>query len=245
MIRQMPLRFGVVVALSLVSNAAIVVGGDWCSSRLGGQARYATVKEFTDPRGWQYWGHVHSRFFDRYGVQSSDVRGPSLESLPLQRSEVPEMDRGLTIHHVHGKAYFFYQEAGWPFRSVWGASVLSFSSLEPSDDVGVLRLTPISWLRPLNLPIGAKGDIELPTRPFWLGLGADMAIHAGVWSLPVLGIPFLRRRLRRRRGHCPACNYDLRGSVDGSPCPECGGVASLREPPKPVSSHPCDASSHS
>lgn len=31
-----------------------------------------------------------------------------------------------------------------------------------------------------------------------------------------------RRRGRVRRGQCPSCGYDLRGSPGGGPCPECG-----------------------
>jgi hypothetical protein len=31
------------------------------------------------------------------------------------------------------------------------------------------------------------------------------------------------KRPRRRRGHCPQCNYDLTGNVSGT-CPECGAA---------------------
>jgi len=38
------------------------------------------------------------------------------------------------------------------------------------------------------------------------------------------GAGFARRRLRSRRGHCPACNYDRRGLAPDAACPECGKV---------------------
>ena len=58
--------------------------------------------------------------------------------------------------------------------------------------------------------------------------GATMAI--AVIVLFVMGATELdrqRHRWRRmRRGHCPRCNYDLRGRI-GYGCPECG----WRRPP--------------
>ncbi len=70
-----------------------------------------------------------------------------------------------------------------------------------------------------------SGRSALPTRIIWPGFVINTVFYAVVlWLL--LAAPFaLRRRLRRKRGLCPACGYDLRGR--GSPsqsnvCPECG-----------------------
>ncbi|MBX3359112.1 MAG: hypothetical protein KF745_11885 [Phycisphaeraceae bacterium] len=62
----------------------------------------------------------------------------------------------------------------------------------------------------------------LPLRPIWPALIADSAIFASLWGI-LLFIPGpLRRFLRRRRGKCPHCAYDLRATPTGAPCPECG-----------------------
>jgi len=62
----------------------------------------------------------------------------------------------------------------------------------------------------------------LPYRPLWRGY----LLNSLVWTLPIFVIMLLpspiRRSLRRRRGLCPACAYDLRATPAGSPCPECG-----------------------
>ncbi len=61
----------------------------------------------------------------------------------------------------------------------------------------------------------------LPLRPIWLGLAANTIFYSAALWLLTLG-PFTARRIiRRRRGHCPQCAYDLRGNPGGS-CPECG-----------------------
>jgi hypothetical protein len=62
---------------------------------------------------------------------------------------------------------------------------------------------------------------DLPVVPVWPGFALDTAFYGAIvlalWSAP--GV--IRRRTRKRRGRCPACGYDLRGSA-GGPCPECG-----------------------
>jgi hypothetical protein len=72
----------------------------------------------------------------------------------------------------------------------------------------------------------AEGQLThgLPTLPLWPGFALDTAFYGGIvfllWSAP----GFVRRRSRLRRGACPACGYDLRGSSagGGGVCPECG-----------------------
>ncbi len=59
------------------------------------------------------------------------------------------------------------------------------------------------------------------------------------WSIvsayPIIAVtkPLLVRRLRRKRGHCMACGYDLEGNVSGV-CPECGTDI----PPKQTATEP-------
>jgi hypothetical protein len=70
----------------------------------------------------------------------------------------------------------------------------------------------------------------LPLRPLWPGFALNTAVYgtiifvlwsalAALWSAPGL----VRRRVRKRRGRCIGCGYNLRGRGSaGGPCPECG-----------------------
>jgi hypothetical protein len=59
----------------------------------------------------------------------------------------------------------------------------------------------------------------LPLRPIWPGFAPNTLFYAAIlWGL--FAAPFaLRRRLRIRRGLCPACAYPIGASVL---CTECG-----------------------
>ncbi len=82
------------------------------------------------------------------------------------------------------------------------------------------RLT-ISW----RYAIGRfGGDYPLPLRPIWPGFAINTLFDAAIlWPL-ILGPFALRRLIRRRRGLCPACGYDLR-HAEHEACPECGLTA--------------------
>ena len=63
------------------------------------------------------------------------------------------------------------------------------------------------------------------TKPIWPGFAINTVFYAFIlWLL--FAAPFaVRRRRRIRRGLCPKCAYDLRGTPDGATaCPECGHV---------------------
>jgi hypothetical protein len=66
-----------------------------------------------------------------------------------------------------------------------------------------------------------RGQRILPLRPIWPGFLFNTLIYAAaLWGL--LFTPgVLRRTVRRRRGRCTRCAYDLRG-IEHDVCPECG-----------------------
>ena len=64
----------------------------------------------------------------------------------------------------------------------------------------------------------------LPLRPVWPGFAINTLFYAAILWLIIPGPFVLRRLIRRRRGLCPACGYDLR-HAEHEACPECGVTA--------------------
>ncbi len=68
--------------------------------------------------------------------------------------------------------------------------------------------------------------VALPLRPIWPGFAINTIFYAAVLGLLALGPFTARRMIRRKRGHCIKCGYDLR-NVDHEKCPECGNELSF------------------
>ncbi len=61
----------------------------------------------------------------------------------------------------------------------------------------------------------------LPLTPQPTGFAINTAFYAAILWLVTLGPFTARRMIRRTRGHCIKCGYDLRGDFSAG-CPECG-----------------------
>ncbi len=87
---------------------------------------------------------------------------------------------------------------------------------------GIL-LTPKAAVRRGCMLYRAKA---VTLRPLWPGFALNTLFYSAMlWLL--IGGPFvLRRHLRRKRGLCVACGYDLR-HADHAACPECGAARQL------------------
>jgi hypothetical protein len=97
-------------------------------------------------------------------------------------------------------------ETGWPTHSL--AIEFWFEIHYPNPitkDTGGLQL----------------GRVLLPRRFLWRGVILDTLFYSCLIGLVAFGAPQARACLRRVRGRCPKCAYDLRGRL-AEGCPECG-----------------------
>jgi len=65
------------------------------------------------------------------------------------------------------------------------------------------------------------GRWNLPNRVVWSGFVVDTAFCAVIWFTLPWSFIQTRRAVRKRRGRCVNCGYDLRGTSSGG-CAECG-----------------------
>jgi hypothetical protein len=113
---------------------------------------------------------------------------------------VADDDRGVSVTGL---------TIGWPFEALGGYTLYSGDE-DGGESRGIFYLDyrAISY------------------RPLCPGFALDTAFY-GTLVFLLWSAPAVLRRLRKRRGHCPTCGYDLRGAPAG-PCPECGAP-----PPRP------------
>ncbi len=119
-------------------------------------------------------------------------------------------------------------QAGWPARSMYVARFTVHPKVHTWAPVTLSDISEIeseTWRDGLALPVWAKGTFTsvtgryLPTQVIWSGFAINSSLYASVLWL-ISGAPFrLRRRLRIRRGLCPACAYPIGTSPV---CTECG-----------------------
>jgi hypothetical protein len=117
-----------------------------------------------------------------------------------------------------------WTEAGLPCRSVRGEWFLI-----PDAANGLVNVETRGAYR---LQLKSTGNpVTFPESPIWPGFAINTMFYAAVlWVL--LALPgAVRRFVRRRRGRCTRCGYDLRGQVAAPGwkgkivCPECGTIA--------------------
>lgn len=174
-------------------------------------------------RGWgpglqarpAFWGELADSATIALKFKSAD-QDRSWGALPAALESTRRLTAGVRVEDARG----------WPFLALWcsldEAAIQGVGGGDPAP--GGIRLS-----RPG--PKATPGHFRaLPMRPIWSGLARNTAVYAGAWLAVLLVLRLGQRILRRIRGRCLACGYDVRGLAC---CPECGRP---RSGPAPVSS---------
>ena len=115
---------------------------------------------------------------------------------------------------------------GWNMRSIIAGGPVSLPAGD-EDYVVAEYSAGFPWWCIRRATHGFPRILPMSTSPLgliWPGFAINTVFYAFVlWLL--FAAPFALRRWRRiRRGLCPKCAYDLRGSADAAACPECGAT---------------------
>jgi len=112
---------------------------------------------------------------------------------------------------------------GWPMLALSGGLDLAPSGGGSRDvtrtywTIAVMKPDQMSWLYP-NVDCMRR---FIPARPIFPGFLVNTLFYAAMWFGIFFGVAALRRFVRKKRGRCVKCSYDLRGQFDMG-CPECG-----------------------
>lgn len=106
------------------------------------------------------------------------------------------------------KIHLQHYAAGWPLKSFSG----SWRLTEKEERLSCL------WV--LRFDIRGQ-EVVLPYCPSALGLIVDTIVSSLFFAIMWIGFGTLRSLVRRSRGRCEACGYNMLG-IEGDRCPECG-----------------------
>ncbi len=115
--------------------------------------------------------------------------------------------------------------SGWPLRALEGRALDALGA--GADPVGHRWAVEASGELQLEYSIvSGKPKVVsvrriMPLRPMWPGFALNTLIFAAAVPACLTLARTSQRVLRRLRGRCTRCGYDLRGEPGGG-CPECG-----------------------
>lgn len=111
-------------------------------------------------------------------------------------------------------------KSGWPLDAMKGVGRRTWHV--PTFNIMIESSARSAVLAPDNIPFLRLSEPKLlPLDPVWPGFALDTSIYATLAWFCTIGSFRLRRLVRKRRGCCSECAYDLRGKFS-SRCPECG-----------------------
>ncbi len=216
-------KLGWFLLLGAIVNIAVAWGCAVTSPRSSLRDIQTELPDAETKRLWRkYIGEPDDAYY-YFGVSSS-IHGTSIIFLgsfpPFGPTTMPDYSQTAEV-----------LRAGWPFRSLEGA--IHFKNdmekeLEKDKywKSNLISLHPLPWPERTYFWYG-----HVPTRPIWPGFAINTIFYSVLLWLLTVGPFTARRMIRRKRGRCIKCGYDLRGHSGGEKCPECGNELSTSAKP--------------
>ncbi len=210
----------------LLLGAIVNVGVAWVYSmgQTSNVASDSVGSMHVDGEYWVFFSANHNFIADRIDW-SSYTQSDSFDLIIVAEDEPPGVSRIdsvlLAIQGVSGHASIangYEQHIGWPTRALW----CCFFWGDYHMGSGPVFVDGLQF-RQRNATAGTtlSYPVILPVHVLWPGLVINTIFYAALLWLITLGPFTARRMIRRKRGHCIKCGYDL-SHADHVACPECG-----------------------
>ena len=198
--------------LGAIGNVAVA----WGLCAFGPPWEEGTYRYLDEREGRAFWDRVVQAYLpgtERYYASRTDVFGRTMffaKSMQVRAQDLTDVDRAAGLVILEGE--LDQLEYGWPRRALRTIIVrwITFDS-------SVLEVRVVGGIRQSDNPFSGA----FPLLPIWPGFIMNTLFYAAMLWLLITGPFVLRRLIRRKRGHCIKCGYDLRGDFDAG-CPECG-----------------------
>jgi len=178
--------------------------------RFGPELRFARIK-LVGPGLEENWFFLTAGDQEAFPRSKSPYRQSDLASHRfVSATMIERLRQGLWV-----QGHLVDVRLGWPARAFSGRY---YADVRSRNSEGVIHLP--DWIVQATR---GKSRFDLPIKPIWPGFAINTIFYAAILWMPFA--PFvLRRHIRRKRGHCIKCGYDLRGTSGGGGevCPECG-----------------------
>jgi hypothetical protein len=210
-------RWAFTILLFLLLGAVVNVAVAWGCALWSDLARSPVAVDLPVPRVWpSYLQRCH--WPPPSAASRAAEVGPGVTILSVVGGDLQATSTGGPRALRVGMSSFQF---GLPMRALeW--RMYTGSRLDPvkaaGEAAGLRRGMMVPWFIPTR---GRWYLRRLPLTPLWLGFAVNTLLYGIVLWLLIPGPFVLRRHVRVRRGRCPKCGYDLRGSFDAG-CPECG-----------------------
>ncbi len=206
------LLLGAIVNVAVAWGCALFVDLGWTNEINGVGATALSQRPYSFVL-WRGFGAI------RVSAQPSDwATENGYQSLWVKPSELP-LGTTLRVSQLSPGEGLMEDARGWPAMTLRCSFDVSGNPQSPWTTVAGL---PVRDHATTGSVIGSPAPpFALPLRPVWPGFAINTIFYATILWLLTLG-PFTARRfIRRKRGLCIKCGYDLRGTAQMI-CSECG-----------------------
>lgn len=185
------------------------------------------------PADWPDKPRWIGRLGEAFGVRGYELTSNGIPSAAIGWMHVTWGPRADDPHQQ-----MLITQIGWPLPCLQAGELIEVAGRTPQNAEDDSQIWPTSSqivrspaglgiLLP-NAPVPQRDRLPspyLPLRPILLGWTVNSLVFSALLA-PVLLFPgAIRTLLRRRKGRCEKCGYDLSGLPVASNCPECGHMA--------------------